>query len=79
MYLRSLRNPAHLVQRLTRTTRMSALWEYPYRAMITHTIDSYYQIPSQSYKFEKFAKNSNLGILQKTLHTTHLFKLLNKV
>ena len=34
---------------------------------------------SQSYKFKKFAKNSNFGILQEPLHTTHLLKLLNKM
>ena len=34
---------------------------------------------SQSYIFEKFAKNSNFKILQWSLHATHLLKLLNKM
>ena len=34
---------------------------------------------SQSYKFKKNAKHSNLKILQETLHTTHLLKLLDKI
>ena len=34
---------------------------------------------SQSYKFQKLAKNSNLEILQKPLHGTHLLKLLDKM
>ena len=33
--------------------------------MITHTSDSH-QIPSQSYKFKKIAKNLNFKILQET-------------
>ena len=31
---------------------------------------------SQSYKFWKITKNSNFEILQETLHTAHLLKLL---
>ena len=51
--------------------------------MITYTSDSH-QIPSQkktksNYKFLKIAKNSNVVILQETLHTTHLLKLLDKI
>ena len=67
-------------QLLTRTTRTPAFWDTPRRPMITPTIDSYW-IPSQSqsYKFEKLAKASNFGILQKSLHTTHLLKLLDKM
>ena len=34
---------------------------------------------SQSYKFKKFAKNSNFEILQQTLQATHLLKLLDKM
>ena len=34
---------------------------------------------SQSYKFEKIAKNSNFKILQEILHATHLLKLLDKM
>ena len=34
---------------------------------------------SQSYKLKKMAKNSNFEILHKTLHATHLLKLLGKM
>ena len=34
---------------------------------------------SQSYKFKEFAKTSNFLILNKTLHTTHLLKSLDKM
>ena len=34
---------------------------------------------SQSYKFKKIAKNSNLEILQDTLQGTHLLRLLDKM
>ena len=34
---------------------------------------------SQSCEFWKIAKNSNLSILQETLHMTHLLKLLDKM
>ena len=34
---------------------------------------------SQSYKFKNIAKNSNFEILQQTLHTSHLQKLLDKM
>ena len=34
---------------------------------------------SQSYKFKKIAKASNVEILQETLHATHLLKLLDKM
>ena len=40
-------------------TRTPAFWGYPCRLMITHTIESYW-IPSQIYKFKKFAKISNM-------------------
>ena len=33
----------------------------------------------QSCKFEKNAKKSSFGILQETLHTTHLLKMLDKM
>ena len=46
--------------------------------MTTHTSDSH-QIPSQSYKIKKIDKNSNFEILQETLHTTHILKLLGKM
>ena len=53
------------------------------RPMITHTSDSH-QIPSQNKRksklqIKKNAKNSNLKILQETLHATHLLKLLDKM
>ena len=34
---------------------------------------------SQSYKLKKIAKNANFEILQETLHTTQLLKLLDKM
>ena len=34
---------------------------------------------SQSYKFLKIAKNSNIVIMHETLHETHLPKLLDKI
>ena len=34
---------------------------------------------SQSYKFKKFAKISNLWILKRALHATHILKLLDKM
>ena len=50
--------------------------------MITHTSDSH-QNPSQNKTklqiLKKIAKNSNFEILQKTLHTTHLLKLFDKM
>ena len=67
----------------TRTTKTPAFWDTPRRPMITHTRDSH-QIQvktrqSQSHKFKKIAKNSNIQILQETLHTTRLLKLLDKM
>ena len=56
----------------TRTTRTPAFWDTRLCFMITHTSDSH-QIPSQN------KTKSNFGILQETLHTTHLLKLLNKM
>ena len=52
--------------------------------MITHTSDSH-QIPSQNKTksklqiLKKNAKNPNFGILQPTLHATHLLKLLEEM
>ena len=51
--------------------------------MITHTGDSH-QIPSQKKTESKLqileiVKDSNFEILQATLHTTHLLKLLDKM
>ena len=40
------------------------------------------QVKTDKFKvinFKKNAKNSNFGILQKTLHVTHLLKLLDKM
>ena len=34
---------------------------------------------SQQYKLKKIAKNSNFGILQGTLHATHLLELHDKM
>ena len=57
--------------------------EDTHRLMITHTIESYWILSqkktSQSYKFKNFAKISNLLILKKALHATHLLKLLDKM
>ena len=48
-------------------------WDTPSRPMITHTSDSH-QSQSQSYKFKKkIAKNSNLEIMQETLHARDTF------
>ena len=44
-----------------------------------HIISQVKTRQSQSYKFLKIAKNSNIEILQETLHTQHLLKLLNKM
>ena len=51
--------------------------------MITHTCDSH-QIPRQNktkskLQIKKNAKNSKFAILQQTLHTKHLLKLLGKM
>ena len=51
--------------------------------LITHTSDSHH-IPSQNktkskLHIKKIGKNRNLVILQETLHTTHLLKLLGKM
>ena len=68
---------------ITRSTKMPAFWDTPHHPMITHTSDSH-QIPSQNktkskLQIKKIAKNSNFDILQETLHTTHLLKLLDKM
>ena len=75
------RKPLNL--KSTRTTRTPAFWDTPYCPMITHTNDSH-QIPTQNKtksKLQNFknAKNSNLKILQETLHATHLLKLLDNM
>ena len=68
----------------TRTSAVTKILRYPHHPMITHTSDSH-QIPSQNetksrlqilkncqkFKFFIFAK--------KTLHVTHLLKLLDKM
>ena len=52
----------------------------PWLPILVIHIRSQIQIrQSQSYKFWKIAKNSNFEILQETLHTTHLLKLLDKM
>ena len=69
----------------TRTTRTPAFWDTPRRHMITPilVIHIRFQVKtrqSQSYTFKKIAKKKN-SILKfcKTLHTTHLLKLLDKM
>ena len=62
---------------------MSALWGYPRRHMITHTIDSYW-IPSQKKTNSKLQILKNCQQLKfwyfckKTLHTTHVLNFLEK-
>ena len=63
----------------TRTTRTPAFWDTPRRPMMTHISSQVKRRQSQSYKFKIIAKNSNFKILQETLHTTHLLKLLDKM
>ena len=46
--------------------------------MITHTSDSH-QIPSQNKTKSKLQIWKKIGILQETLHATHLLKLLDKM
>ena len=67
----------------TRTTRTPTFWDTHRRPwlpilvidMRSHVIKR----QSQSYKFQKFAKNSNFEILQWPVHVTHLLKLLDKM
>ena len=49
--------------------------------MITHQIPSQQWTKSklQIYFYKKIAKNSNFEILQETLHTAHLLKLLDTI
>ena len=73
-----------VVPGLSRTTRMSAFWDTPtttpWLPILVINIRSRVKTrQSQSYKFKKIAKNSNFEILQQTLHTTHLLKLLDKM
>ena len=68
---------------VTRTTRTPAFWDTPCHPMITHTSDSH-QIPNQKktkskLQIKKNAKNSNFEIFQRTLHSTHLLMLLDKM
>ena len=69
----------------TRKTRMPAFWGYP---LSPHDYPYYWPVHigsqvktrhSQSYKFKEFAKTSNLLTFIKTLHWTHLLKLLDKM
>ena len=51
----------------------------PIPVLVIHIRSQIKRRQSQSYKFWKIAKNSNFEILHKTLHTTHLLKLLDKM
>ena len=69
---------------LTRTNRTPAFWgypppphDYPYHWVILDPKVKRRQ--SQSYKFKKFAKISNLWIFKQALYATHLLKLLDKM
>ena len=69
---------------ITRTTRTPAFWGYPppphgYRYYWPVHIGSQVKTKqSQSQKFKEFVK-TNFWILIKTLHATHVLKLLDKV
>ena len=67
----------------TRTTRTPAFWDTPttswLHTLVIHIRSQVKTRQSQSYKFYKIAQNSNFEILQNTLHTTHLLKLLDKM
>ena len=74
-----------LIQRFqitTRTTRTPALWGYPRRLVITHTIDSYW-IPSKRTKSKlqiwRICKNFLFLILKPVVHAIHFLKLLDKM
>ena len=70
-------------QRWTRTTRMPTFWDTPtapwLHILVIRIRSQVKTRQSQSYKFKRIAKNSNFGILQETLHVTHLIKLLDKM
>ena len=51
--------------------------DYPYSWFISDPKSKSRQ--SQTYKFQKIAKNSNFEILQDVLHATHFLKLLDKM
>ena len=69
----------------TRTIRTPAFWGYPpppatswLHIPLSHIGSQVNRRQSQSYKFKEFAKISNFWILKRTLHATHLLKLLDK-
>ena len=71
-------------RKATEETRTTGFWgypqpphDYPYHWFILDPKSK--QDKSQSYKFKKFAKKSNLEILQDTLHATHILNLLGKM
>ena len=69
------------ITRATRTTRTPAFWDTPRCPMITHTSDSH-QITSQNKtksKLQILKKLPRIQILQETLHTKNLLKLLDKM
>ena len=73
---------------LSEPIRTPLFWGYPppaqyYPILLIHIGSQVKTRQSQSYKFEEFAKISNLLILKQnktnTLHTTYLLKLLDKM
>ena len=64
-------------------TRTPAFWDTPATPwlpiLVIHIRSQVKRRQSWSYKFKKIAKNSNLKIVQETLHATHLPKLLDKM
>ena len=66
-----------------RRTRMPAFWDTPAApwlpTLVIHIRSQVKTRQSQTYKFKNIGKNSNFEILQETLHTTHLLKLLDKM
>ena len=67
----------------SRTTRTPSFWDTPATPwlpiLVIHIRSQIKTRQSRSYKFKKIAKNSNLEILQETLHATHLLKLLDNM
>ena len=78
MYIRTT-----IKQTTTRTTRTPAFWGYPppphdYPSL-SHIGSQIKRRQSKNYKFKEFVKITNLWILKRTLHATHLLKLLEKM
>ena len=67
----------------TGRARTPSFWDTPTAPwlpiLVIHIRSQVKTRQSQSYKFLKIAKNSNVEILQETIHATHLLKLLDKM